>query len=341
MKDKKSYLKIGGIALVILVIAFITIQHFNISPADKTADVSGSSMQLKPIYSIGSGTSGSVFVTYCMAVANLFNNHIEGMNVSVEPGSSSGNQIALDNKQIDFGIVSTLQVYAGTKGTDWAEGKVYDNLYGWFPAYSYEGIFASLSNSGIKNIHDLEGKVVAVGAAGSGSDTTGRQLFEHFGVKPQKLVNGSWTDLGSQLQDGLIDCIFYLAGHPAGFVNELLVNIDLNIFSLTEDEMSSFVEKYPYYNVGLLPAKMYKGLSSDLNVLQGWNFIAINSALEDDFVYYLTKVFWDNISDIYSVSASFAQTAPENVEKMNLRVHPGAARYYEENNIALPATVFN
>ena len=339
--NKNVYIKIASVVAIILVLALVVIQHNIVSTPEKKVDSSGETTQLKPIYSIGSGTSGSVFVTYCMAVANLFDKHVDGMNVAVEPGSSSGNQIALDKDEIDFGIVSTLQVYAGTMGTDWADGKEYKNLYAWFPAYSYEGIFISLKRSGIKNLDDLDGKVVAVGAAGSGSDTTGRQIIDFFNIKPQKLVNGSWTDLGSQLQDGLIDAIFYLAGHPASFVSELLVSVDLNVFSLTKDEMGRFLQEFPYYNVGTLSKNMYSCMAGDLEVLQGWNYIAISSSLDDDFVYYLTKIFWENVSDIHTVSASFSQTAFENIEKMNLKVHPGAVRYYNEHNISLPSIVFN
>ncbi len=295
----------------------------------------------KKIYSIGGGTSGSVFVTYTTALGDLLSKNVEGMNITVEPGSSSGNQIALNNKEIDFGIISSLQVYAGTQGTDWAEGNVYKDLYSFIPAYSYEALFITKADSGIASLSDLNGKVLAVGAAGSGSDTTGRQLVEYFGIQPKELVNGSWTDLGGQLQDGLIDAIFYLAGHPASFVTELEINTKLNIFSLTEEEMNSFVGEYPYYAVGTIAAGTYNAVAADLNVLQGWNFIGISADIDDALAYHLAKVVWENISVIHNASASFAQTSLENVQRMNLQVHPGVARYYEEQGVTLPVTVFN
>lgn len=296
----------------------------------------------KNIYSIGGGTAGSAFVTYTTALGDLFTKNVPGMKVTVEPGSSSGNQIAIHNGEQDFGILSSLQVVAGTEGTDWANGKIYDNVCGFIPGYSYEAIFVSMGNSGIKSFSDLDGKVVAIGAAGSGSDTTGRQLFDFFdNVNPKNLVNGSWTDLGGQLQDGMIDCIFYLAGHPASFITELEVQTDLNIFALTDEEMNKFVGEYEYYVAGDLSKDLYKSMDSDLKVLQGWNFIGVSPDLDDDLVYHLTKTVWENVDVIHNASASFKQTSLENVKTMNLRVHPGAAKYYEEVGAELPSYICN
>ena len=49
---------------------------------------SAPSYTFKKIYSIGSGTSGSAFVPYCTALGDIFTKYVDGMNVSVEPGSS-------------------------------------------------------------------------------------------------------------------------------------------------------------------------------------------------------------------------------------------------------------
>ena len=254
------------------------------------------SYTFKNIYSIGSGTSGSAFVPYCTALGDIFTKYVDGMNVTVEPGSSSGNQISLHNKDVDFGIISSLQVYEGAQGiASWANGVKYNDLYSFIPAYSYEACFFTLKNSGYNDIRDFEGKILAVGAAGSGSDNTGRQLVDYFGVNVKELVNGSWTDLSGQLQDGLIDGIFYLAGHPVSFATELEITTDLNIFSLNDEDMKKFVGDNPYYVVGTIPAGTYKALTEDLTVLQGWNFIGVSTELPDDLVYDLTKTVWEHV----------------------------------------------
>lgn len=303
---------------------------------------SAPSYTFKKIYSIGSGTSGSAFVPYCTALGDIFTKYVDGMNVSVEPGSSSGNQISLHNKEVDFGIISSLQVYEGAQGiASWANGVKYNDLYSFIPAYSYEACFFTLKSAGYTDIRDFEGKILAVGAAGSGSDNTGRQLVDYFGINVKELVNGSWTDLAGQLQDGLIDGIFYLAGHPVSFATELEITTELNVFSLNDEDMAKFVGDNPYYVIGTVPAGTYKALTEDLKVLQGWNFIGISTELPDDLVYDLTKTVWEHVDVIHAAGKSYSMTALENVCKMNMIVHPGAARYYSEIGVELPSVTWN
>ena len=47
--------------------------------------------------------------------------------------------------------------------------------------------------------------------------------------------NGGWSDLGGQLQDGLLDVIAFAAGVPVPAVSQLEVQTDVNIIEFTEE----------------------------------------------------------------------------------------------------------
>lgn len=290
----------------------------------------------KTMFSVAGGTSGSLFVNFTAAVADVLTNHVPGMNITVEPGGSSQNLVSIHERTADFSITSTLQNYPGVHGLDWAKGVKYDDACGWIPAYSYEGFFLVLDSSPVKTMRDLTGRSVAVGAAGSGSDVTGRQLVEFFGLRPKELVNGSWTDIGGQLKDGLVDGVFYLAGHPASFVQELETTHKLRIVPISDAELEKFRETRPYYEIGTLKAGTYDCVPEDLHVVQGWNMMAINPDLPDDFVYAVTRALWENIETVRQAHSSFWMTDLDNVRYVNLPLHPGARRYYEEMGVRLP-----
>ncbi|MDI6707062.1 MAG: TAXI family TRAP transporter solute-binding subunit, partial [Bacillota bacterium] len=164
----------------------------------------------KRVLAVGSASSGSLYVTYTAAWADMLMKNIEGLNVTVEPGGSSQNMQTVHSGDTDFGITATLQTYPGYYGIGWANGAKYQNVCSLFPSYSYEGVFfTKASNRDINSIKDLDGKIISFGYAGGGSDFTGRELMEFFGIKPKEIVNASWTDVGGMLGDGLVDAIFY------------------------------------------------------------------------------------------------------------------------------------
>lgn len=290
----------------------------------------------KRVFAVGSASAGSLYITYTAAWADLLMKNIDGMNVTVEPGGSSQNMKMIHSGDMDFGITATLQSYPGFHGTGWANGVKYDKVNSLFPGYSYEGVFLTLeSKRDINSIQDLNGKTIGLGYAGGGSDFTGRELLEFFDVKPKEFVNASWTDIGGMMKDGLVDAIYYLAGHPAGFIQELELQHNLKFFTLTDAEFARFKEAKPIYNVGIVPNGTYKSMT-DYKALQGWNFIIISPSFSEDFVYMLTKTTWENIAMIQGAHRSFVQTQLENVKYMNLPLHPGAKKYYQEKGVELP-----
>lgn len=291
----------------------------------------------KNVFAIGSASAGSLYVTYTAAWADMIMNKMPGMNVVVEPGGSSQNMQTIHTGDTDFGITASLQTYPGYHGIGWADGTPYTNVNSFIPAYSYEGTwFTTAKHGDINSIQDLSGKTVGFGYAGGGSDFTGRELLEFFGIQPKEIVNASWTDIGGMMSDGLVDAVFYLAGHPASFIQELEIQQDLKFFALADDEFTKFQTEKPFYNVGVLKPGTYKAMTSEYKALQGWNFLVISPELPEDFVYALTKATWENVADIRAAHVSFSQTDLANVKFMNLPLHPGAEKYYKEMGVELP-----
>lgn len=290
----------------------------------------------KKVFSIGSGPSGSLYVNYTATWADIIMKKIEGLNVSVVPGGSSQNMRAIHNGEMDFGITATLQTYPGYYGLAWAKGVKYTKVNSLFPSYSYEGVFFAKANSPINSIHDLNGKTVSLGYAGGGSDVTGRELLAFFNIKPKNIVNASWTDVGGMLKDGLVDAVFYLAGHPAGFIQEVELTSDLKFIPISDSDIKKFLEEKPFYAIGTLAPGTYKGMKQPYKAFQGWNFIAGSPDLPEEFIYQIMKITWENITIIHNAHKSFIQTDFQNVKFMNLPLHLGAAKFYKEKGIEFP-----
>jgi TRAP-type uncharacterized transport system substrate-binding protein len=112
------------------------------------------------------------------------------------------------------------------------------NACAMFPMYQTPFSVTALSSSGITSISDIpDGARIGFGPAGSTSDTYFPRMMEELGVNFERR-NGGWSDLGGQLQDGLLDVIAFAAGVPVPAVSQLEVQTDINIIEFTEDEQA-------------------------------------------------------------------------------------------------------
>jgi len=287
------------------------------------------------LFTIGGGAPGSLFVNYTVALSEILTRHIPGITVLVEPGGASQNLIMVHDREVDFGITATLLNYWGVHGLGWADGTRFDNVMAWIPGYSTSGVWVVAADSDIHTLSDLQGRNVSLGMAGSGSDVDGRIVLNLFGIEAN-ITNNNWPDVGGQMQDGLLDAFFHIAGHPAAFITELELSMNLRVLVHSEEEIATIRQNFPHYAFLTLQPGIYRFLTEPIEVLSGWNIIVINPDLDEDLVYEMTRIVWENVETIHAGAAMFIETQLENVRFMNMEVHPGAARFYRERGIELP-----
>lgn len=287
-----------------------------------------------PVMSASSQVGGSLYVTYVAAWIDVVTSAIPGLTISQEPGGSSQNIILVSTGETDFGITASSQAYLGYNGLGWAEEQ-YRNFVGLHPAFPTYMTIVTLADSGIETVEDLAGKDLAVGVPGGGSDVISRELTGYLGIEPARFVNASWEDTGGLLRDGLADAILYIAGHPAGFMQELEVNRDLRFLQMSEEQISGFLDAFPYYAPVSLSADTYQGLSSDLQTVGQMNFMIGSSDLPDDFVVAILDAVYANTDRLAQAHPNFAQTRLENVRGIPTPIHPAAVAYYESRGVQM------
>ena len=63
--------------------------------------------------------------------------------------------------------------------------------------------------------------------------------------------------------------------------------------------------------------------------------------IPDAVIYKMTKTFWEHIDEMYSVApwAKDAIKMESAFTQMNMKLHPGALRYYKEKGVKVPQKV--
>ncbi|MEM7614886.1 MAG: TAXI family TRAP transporter solute-binding subunit, partial [Pseudomonadota bacterium] len=213
-----------------------------------------------------------------------------------------------------------------------APGLQMTNACAMFPMYQTPFSVTTLSSSGITSIAEIpDGARIGFGPAGSTSDTYFPRMMETLGVNFDRR-NGSWSDLGGQLQDGLIDVIAFAAGVPVPAVSQLEVQTDVNIIEFTEDEQSTILGAFPVaeFSIG---ADTYTTLEADARSVSMWNFAIANCDLPDSFVTAVVDIIMSDNERMMNIHRAARSTLPENWDKNGgvIAWHPGAAQWFIDN----------
>ncbi|MBN8413078.1 MULTISPECIES: TAXI family TRAP transporter solute-binding subunit [Halomonas] len=283
-------------------------------------------------FTVGTASQGGTYFVYGSGWANLVADQLGLSGGGEVTGGPTQNLALVHGGDVAFGLTTMGPASDAVNGkSPLAPGIQMDNVCALFPMYETPFSITALSDSGITSISEIpDGARIGFGPAASTSDTYFPAILEELGVNFDRR-NGGWSDLGGQLQDGLLDVIAFAAGIPIPAVSQLEVQTDVNIIEFTEEEQQQILEAFPV-SAFQIPASTYTTLEEDARAVSMWNFAIAGCDLPEDFVYEVTKVTMENNDKMLDVHRSAATTIPDNIQYNTvLPFHPGAARWYEEN----------
>ena len=288
-------------------------------------------------FTVGTASQGGTYFVYGSGWANLIADELGISGGGEVTGGPTQNMALVHGGDVALGLTTMGPAAEALAGeSPLAPGMAMDNVCALFPMYETPFSITALADSGISSIDDIpDGARIGFGPAASTSDTYFPAMLETLGVEFDRR-NGGWSDLGGQLQDGLIDVIAFAAGIPIPAVSQLEVQTDVNIIEFTEEEQQKVLEEFPVSEFQI-PASTYQTLEEDARAVSMWNFTIANCDLPEDFVYEVTKLSLENNDRMRDVHRSAATSVPENIKYNKvLPFHPGAVRWYEENGYEIP-----
>ncbi|CAM3725699.1 TAXI family TRAP transporter solute-binding subunit [Halomonas sp. FME1] len=293
-------------------------------------------------FTVGTASQGGTFFVYGSGWANFIAEEVGVSGGGEVTGGPTQNLALVHTGDMAFGLTTMGPASDAVNGeSPLAPGMKMDNVCAMFPMYETPFSIAALSSSGIESIADIpDGARIGFGPAASTSDTYFPAILETLGVDFERR-NGGWSDLGGQLQDGLLDVVAFAAGIPIPAVSQLEVQTDVNIIEFTEEELATVLENYPVAEF-MIPANTYTTLEEDARAVSMWNFAIAGCDLPEDFIYEVTKATMENNERMRSIHRSAETTIPENiVHNTVLPFHPGAARWYKENGYEIADDMIN
>ena len=283
-------------------------------------------------FTVGTASQGGTYFAYGSGWANLVAEELGISGGGEVTGGPMQNMALVHTGDAQFGMTTMGPAAESLAGTNpIAPGLAMDNACAMFPMYQTPFSVTALASSGITSISEIPaGAKIGFGPAGSTSDTYFPLMMEALGVEFERR-NGGWTDLGGQLQDGLLDVIAFAAGVPVPAVSQLEVQTDVNIIEFTEEEQAKIMEAFPVSEFAIA-ADTYTTLENDARSVSMWNFAIANCDLPESFVNAVVDVVMSDNARMVNIHKAAGSTLPENWDKNKvLKWHPGAAAWFKEN----------
>ena len=293
--------------------------------------------------SISTGGTGGTYYPVGGGYAELVNKYIEGYEAVAEVTGASVENVGLISRgDSDIALALADTVYQAYTGTGQLEGRQLANLRALGVAYANTVHIVTLANSGIESLQDLEGKVVSVGAPGSGTEVSAQTLLEANGISYDQIEERrlNFNETAAALRDGQIDAGFWSVGPPTSSILDLSTTRDINILSLSQEEIQNALEAEPTFARTTIPAGTYPGQDEDVVTVGTPNVIVVSAEMPDELAYDFLDVLYSHIDEIIAIHPSGNQTTPQNsIDATPIPLHPGAVAYYEDQGLEVPDDV--
>ncbi|WP_372714451.1 TAXI family TRAP transporter solute-binding subunit [Ilyobacter sp.] len=289
-----------------------------------------------PVFvTIATGGSSGAYFALGGAISNQLNQKVEGINSSVQStGASAVNATLLGTEKVELAFAMNDVVSYAYTGTEvfQEKGKV-ENLRGIAAMYPNFVQLVTVEKTGIKEVSDLKGKRVGVGAPGSGTEVNARQILKAHGITYDDIKADylSYAEAIEQMKNGAVDAAFLTSGLPNSTIMDLATTQDVKIVPIRKEAVENLAKEYPFYASEVIPAGTYDN-EEDVETAAVQTLLVTRADLSDDLVYNITKTIFENLDALRETHSAANSIKLESVRKgMPIPLHPGAEKYFNEH----------
>ena len=195
----------------------------------------------------------------------------------------------------------------------------------------------------VSDLAGMKGETMALGRKNSGTIGSNKTLLGGLGIDMEAdfdLFHGGYGPSADAVADGKAAGLGAPAGVPTGAITKLLAakGDDVTLLSFTPEQAKKADGGRNLWTEYVIAAGTYPGQSDDLVTIAQPNFLAVRSDVDEDAVYMITKAMYENLSFLNAIHAATKAMAVEKaISGLPLPLHPGAAKYYKEVGIDIPA----
>ena len=277
------------------------------------------------------GTSGTYYAVGGV-LQTVLGSKLSLLNLTVEStGASKANVNMMTDGEAQLAILQSDVLNYAHEGTFTFADTGAEETALWVMGI-YNETVQILAKPGINTVSDLKGKTVVVGDVGSGTEVNAWQVLGAVGLTEKDITaqNGSFQEGVDALKDGKIDAVFTVAGAPTTSIVDYAATNELNLVSLSDEELAKITAEYPFLVQDNLAAGTYSGYDKEVVCVAVQAALVADETLSEDAVYELTKAIFENQDELTKGHAKWGLLSTDTCLENTAPMHPGAEKYYKE-----------
>ena len=302
-------------------------------------------------YILATASTGGTYYPVGVALSTLVKVKLEPsqkIGMSAISSAGSGENVRLIREgEAQFGILQGLFGYYAASGTGpVAESGPQDHLRSvtmlWQNVEQFV-VAADVATTGtIEDMVALKGEGMALGRQNSGTIGSNATIMSGFGIDIEtdyELVFAGYGPSAEALQNGQVKGISTPAGVPTGAISQLMASAgdSVTMLDFTPEQLEMADGGRGLWTPYLIPAGTYPGQTEDINTIAQPNFLATHADLPEENVYQITKTIYENLAFLQAIHpATKAMALEAAIAGLPVPLHPGAARFYQEQGIEIP-----
>lgn len=304
-------------------------------------------------YILTTATTGGTYYPVGVALATLIKvklQNAEKIDMSAISSAGSGENVKLlRENQAQFAILQGLFGQWAWNGTGKvaADGKQ-ENLRSismLWQNVEQMVLLSELAETGtVDDLKGLSGKPFSIGVKNSGTEGSGQTILGNLGIdyESYQLVHQGYTPTAEGLQNGTILGANMTGGPPTSAVTQAFAAMGdkLTILEFTDEQMARANGDGSLWTRYVLPAGTYPNFDKEINTIAQPNFLAVNADVDEEAVYLVTKTIYENLPFLNNIhAATKAMALDKAIGGLPAPLHPGAAKYYKEQGLEIPANL--
>ena len=307
-------------------------------------------------YLLATASTGGTYYPVGVALATLVKVKLQpsqkiGMSAISSAGSGENVKLLREN-EVQFAILQGLYGAYAWEGTGPIESagpqknlRSVSMLWQNVEHFTVNKKFAKTGT--VADLVAMKGESMAMGTKNSGTIGSNKVLLGNLGVdidKDYNLVYVGYGPSADALQNGQVAGMGTPAGVPVSAVTKAMANMGdkITVLDLTDEQMKKADGGMELWTRFVIPADTYPGQTRDIKTIAQPNFLAVRSDVDEDAVYRITKTVYENLAFLNAIhGATKAMAIEKAIAGLPMPLHPGAARYYAEVGIKVPARLLS
>jgi len=305
-------------------------------------------------YILATATTGGTYYPVGVALSTLTKVKLQPkqkISLSAITSAGSGENIKLlRENQAQFAIMQGLYGAwawngAGQVASFGPQKKLRSITMLWQNVEHFAITIGDVKSGTMDDLKAMRGKTFSIGKRNSGTEGSGRTILSGLGIDADKTFDLAYLGYGPSadaLQNGAIAGMNIPAGPPVGAITRAgaVLKGHMRVLDFTDGQMAAANKAagLKLWTRFVIPKSTYPGQDKDINTIAQPNFLAARDDVDETAVYMITKTIYENLAFLNNIHKATKAMKLENaIVGLPFPLHPGAAKYYQERGIEIPA----